>query len=104
MRSPAGQQNPPDGRGTDCAWLAGSQIDLVLQLKETAHAVGVYIIRDGRAAQLDGVSQHLLDGAMQPEELRPREPSSHAPGADSRAKKAFVGVDIADPMQKALVK
>jgi hypothetical protein len=53
----AGDGDFLDGRFADEAGLAGAPVDLVLELEEAAHAVGVDVVGDGRAAELDGVGQ-----------------------------------------------
>jgi hypothetical protein len=47
------------------ARLAFPSVDPVLQLKESFLAVGIDIIRNGRAAQLDGLFKHFLDGGVE---------------------------------------
>ena len=55
MRPPSSQHNAPDRRLAAAAGKARAQVDAVFQLEEAAHAVGVHIIADRRAAQPDGV-------------------------------------------------
>lgn len=47
MRSPASQDDSADGCLAGETGLASSEVDLVLQLKKSFCAVGVYIIGDG---------------------------------------------------------
>ena len=51
MCAPAGKQNAADGCAALAAGLAGAQVDAMLELEETADAVGVDIIGDRRAAR-----------------------------------------------------
>ena len=67
--SAASHKDAVDGRLAAPAGLAGALVDAVLELKETAHAVGVDIIGDRGAAQPDGVLENLAQCLSEPVEL-----------------------------------
>jgi len=98
-----GEEDAADGGSADEAGLAGAQVDAMLELEEAGNAVGVDVIGDGRAPQFDGLAQDGLQGGVQPIEAGASEASGHARGADSGVEEAFVGVDVADAMEKLLV-
>jgi hypothetical protein len=92
-----------DGRFADQAGLPGSHVDVVAKLEEAALACGVDIIGDRRAAEPDGLAQHLLHSGVEAIQLLRSEPCGHAAGADFGAEEALVGIDVADAVQQALV-
>src|SRR5258708_5191279 len=85
------------------ALLAGAAVHLVLELKEATDAVSINVIRNGRAAELNRMCEHLLQRGMQPVELIPREPACGATRTDARAEKGFVRIDVAHAMQDRLI-
>ncbi len=92
-----------EGGGAVVAELAGAAVDLVLELEEAADAVGVDVVGDGGAAELDGVGEDLLEGGVEADELGAGEAAGVAGGADAGAEEAFVGVDVADAVEDGLV-
>ncbi len=85
------------------AGLALAGIDAVLKLEKSADAIRVHIVRNRRAAKLDGVAQHLLECHAQPFKLGTGKSARLASWADSGAEKALVGIDIADAGEQRLV-
>jgi len=75
----------------------------MFQLKETANPIRIDIIRYGRSAQLDGMPQNSLKRCAQPPKLLLAEPSSHSRGPNAGAEEAFIGINIAHPVQQFLV-
>ena len=55
MRTPSCQQNALNWRLAAETRKPRPQVDAVFQLKETPHSVGVYVVRNRRAAQPNGV-------------------------------------------------
>ena len=47
------------------AELAGAAVDLVFELEEAADAVGVDVVGDGGATELDGVGEDLLQRGVE---------------------------------------
>ena len=90
--------------GADHAGLAGAAVDLVLELEEAADAVGVDIVGNGGAAELDGVRQHRCSAHAEPREFVAGEPAAALRrGRMPARKRALVGVDVADAVQHGLV-
>ncbi len=85
------------------AELAGAAVNLVLELEEASDAVGVDVVGDGGAAELDGVGEDLLEGGVETGELGAGEAAGVAGGADAGAEEALVGVDVADAVEDGLV-
>lgn len=92
-----------DGRAAGTAGLSGTRVDVVVELEETRYAVGVYVVGDGGAAQLDGVLEDLDEGGAEAGEFVAGEASGLAAGADSGVEESFVGVDVADSVEEGLV-
>jgi hypothetical protein len=69
-----------DWRPADQAGLAGALVDLVLELEEAADAVGVDVVGDGGAAELDGMAQDFDEGGAQSREFGTREAGGMAAG------------------------
>ena len=103
MRSPPRQQQPPNRRLAAQAGKASALIDAMLQLKESALAVGVHVIADRRAAQPDGVRENLAQSQPQCFQLRLAQPACEPPRTNAGAKKALVGVDVAHAGEQPLV-
>ena len=75
----------------------------MLKLEEAADAFGIDVIGDRRAAELDGMAENLLESDMEAVEFGWGEPSSLAAGTDTRAKQAFISIDVADAGEQRLV-
>ena len=99
----AGNEEAADGRSAGGTGFAGTEIDFVFQLEESFGAIRVHVIGNGGAAERDGFPQHGLDGGMQALQFPAGEPASLTPGTNAGAKQAFVGIDIADAVEKFLV-
>jgi hypothetical protein len=99
----AGDDNPSNRRVAMAAWLPGAHVDAVLELKETAHAIGVDVVAHRRAAELDCVFEHGAQSKTQPLQFGFGQPASAAAGPDSGTEEAFVRVDVADTCKQRLV-
>ena len=103
MGTPSGQENALDRLLAAAAGLAGAQVDAVLKLEEAADAVGIYVVRNRGAAQLNGVVQNLAECLAETLQLGPGKPAGGAARTDAGVEEAFVGVDVAHPGQQRLV-
>ena len=59
MRAASGYQDALNEGGAGRTGQAGAQVDTVLKLKESAHAVGVNVVGNRGAAQTDRMLQNL---------------------------------------------
>ena len=62
MRTTPGQHDALNGSFAHQAGFTGAEINAVTELEEAFFAVGINIIRDGGAAQFDGLGQDFFDG------------------------------------------
>jgi hypothetical protein len=99
----AGEGDALDGGSADEAGLAGALVDLVAELEEAADAVGVDVVGDGGAAELNGVAQDFDEGGAEPDELGAGEARGLAARADVGEEEGLVGVDVADAVEQGLV-
>ena len=104
MGAAAGDGYAADRRGAAAAGQAGALVDAVFHLEKSGFAGGIDVIGDGGSTQADGVMQDLAQCEAEALEISAGEAAGHAAGADSGAEEAFVGVDIADAGEEALVK
>ena len=102
--SAAGQRMRRMGVPQTAAGLPGAQVDAVLELEESAHAVRVDIIGNRGAAQADGMLKNAAGGpgARRSSSARVRRPAAR-PGPDAGAEEAFVGIDVAHAGEQGLV-
>lgn len=96
MSAAASDYDALDGGLAGPAGLAGTGVDAVVKLEETGNTVGVNVIRDGGATELDGLFENLLQGGAQVGEFVAREASGVAAGADSGVVQGLVSVDVTD--------
>jgi len=99
----ASDEEALDGGAAGEAGLAGAEIDPVLELEEAADAVGIDIVGDRGAAELDGVGEHVDEGLAEAGELGAGEASGVAARTNASTKEALVSVDIAYAVEQALV-
>jgi hypothetical protein len=92
-----------DWRLADAAGLAGAGVDAVFELEEASDAVGVDVVGDGGAPELDGVFEDVAEGVAETGELGAGEATGVPTRADAGAEECFVGVDIADAVEERLV-
>jgi len=99
----AAEDDPLDGGFTADTWLIFASVDAVQELEATFFAVGIDVVAQGAAAVIDGAAENQLDGAIEAEDLL----ASETIGGDCRGNVAveerFVGVDVADARDKALI-
>ena len=98
-----GEGDAADGGCADEAGLAGAPVDAVFQLKEAARAVGIDVIGDGGASELDGVAENIDKRGAQAGEFGAGEARGLAGGTDGGAEERLVGVDVADAVEEGLV-
>src|SRR5580692_12482942 len=103
MRTASANHAAGDGRFADVARFARALVYAMLQLKKTAAAVGVNVIIHARAAELDGLSQHVAQAEAQHFHLRTSHTRGAARGPHSSAKQRFIGIDISHTVQQLLV-
>jgi hypothetical protein len=103
MGSASGQEDASDGSLAAAAGQAGALVDAVFKLKESANAVGVHIIGNGRAAEADGMFQNLAKGQAEAFEFCLGEAAGEPAGADACMKKTLIGIDVAHSRQKRLI-
>jgi len=99
----AGEGDAADGCCAGEAGLSGAPVDAVFQLEEAARAVGIDVIGDGGASELDGVAENIDKRGAQAGQLGSGEAGGLAGGADGGAEERLVGVDVADAVQERLI-
>jgi hypothetical protein len=87
----------------DAAGLAGAGVDVVMELEEAGYAVGIHVVGDGGAAQLDGFAQDFLQGFAEAGQFGAGETSGLAEGTDAGVEESFISVDVAYSVEKRLV-
>ncbi len=103
MGATASQQGAADGGGAFAAGLAGSEVDAVLKLEKAFNSVGVDVIGDRGAAELDGMEEDLFEGDAEGLEARGSDAPGAEGGADAGGEERLIGVDVADAGEKRLV-
>lgn len=92
-----------DKLAADAAGHSLTSVDAMLQLEKPLDAIGIDVIGDRGAAERDGVVENLLQRDAEAFELRARERGGDAAGTNPGPKEAFVGVDVADPVEQRLI-
>src|SRR5438309_2313455 len=90
-------------RGARRTRLAGAAVDRELVLKSAAQPRPADVVADGRTAPLDRPRQHRLDRFPQTISLVGFEALAGAGRVQLRAEARFVGVDVPDASDHALV-
>src|SRR5271154_4997718 len=80
VRAAASQDDAQNRCSAYQAGLSGAEIDPMLELKEAGSAGRVYIIRYGRSAERDCLSEDTLQAGMQAVEFGPLQVASHPAG------------------------
>ena len=88
---------PQTGRAGRCASRRGAGAG------RSRDSVGVDVVGDGGAAELDGVGEDFDEGGAEAGEFGAGEAAGLAAGADAGAEEALVGVDVADAVEQGLV-
>ncbi len=83
--------------------LALAGVDAVEELEAAFFAVGVDVVAQGAAAMVDGAAENQLDGAVEAEDLVASQSVAGDRGVDSAVEEGFIGVDVADAGDEALV-
>lgn len=81
----ASDEEALDGGAAGEAGLAGAEVDAVLELEEAADAIGVDVVGDGGAAELDGVGEDVDESLAEADEFGVGEASGVAAGTDAGA-------------------
>ena len=103
MGAAASDKEALDGGAAGEAGLAGAEVDAVLELEEAADAVGIDVVGDGGAAELNGVGEDVDKSLAEAGEFGAGEAAGVAAGTDAGVEEALVGVDVADAVEQALV-
>ena len=103
MGASACEENSANWCAASAAGLTCPQVDAMLQLEETAHSVGVDIIRNRGAAEADGMLQHGLQRRSQAFQFGPGQPAGTPARTDAGAEQALIGVDVAYAGEEGLV-
>ena len=103
MRAPSSNDDPLDRRPANQARFPGALVNAVLQLKKTANAVRVDVIRNRGAAPPDRLAQHLGQRYPQTLQFGPRQPARLPPRPNTPSKKTFIGIDIPYSRQQCLI-
>ena len=65
MRAASADNDAFDGSLAGAAGLAGAGVDVVVELEEACDAIGVHVVGDRGAAELDRLFQHFLQRRSQ---------------------------------------
>src|SRR5450432_1338505 len=103
MAAAPGDDDPLDRRLAHAAGLALAPVNPVLELEETFFAIGIHVVGNAGAAQLDGFFQNCFQGLMQAPKLVSGERGSAATGPNAGSEQSFIGVDVSHPAQQALI-
>jgi hypothetical protein len=100
VRSTPGKLDALDLRTAHAAGLASALVDLMPQLKESAHPISINVIGDRGTTQFDRLLQHRDKRRTQLLQFIERQSRSLAGRPDARAKQRLIGIDVADTMQQ----
>ena len=95
--SAARQHQAPYWRLATAARQAGALVNAVLELKESALAIGIDIIGDRGTAKPDGVAQHLAQRESKALQFLSGKAVGPPPRPNACLKQALIGVDVAHP-------
>jgi len=73
------------------------------ELESAFFAVGIDVIAQGASAMIDGAAEDQLDGAVQAIDLLASEAVGGGSGVDTAVEEGFIGIDVADAGDEALV-
>ena len=73
------------------------------QLESAFFTVGINIVAQGAAAVIDGSAQNDFDGAVEANDLLALEAMGGDGGVNAAVEKGFIGVDVADAGDEALI-
>src|SRR5438270_3394303 len=103
MRAAAGDHDALDESLAGETRFAGAHVDAKLELEEPFFAVGIDVIRYGRAAGFDGFLEDLAHRLVEFAQLIARDGVRPAARTDAGAEKRLVSIDIADSAQQLLI-
>ena len=99
----AGDENAANRCAADQARLAGAEVDFVFELEKALLSGRIDIVRNRGTSRGDRLPQYSLDGVAQPLEFLRGQAAGLASRANAGAKQAFIGVNVADSMEKLLI-
>src|SRR5688572_25445695 len=103
MRSSLRHDDPSQQGTAPSARLAVLAVNQVTQLESASCSLRVDVVRNRGPAMLDGLLQQSNDHRVKLRSTRPSEPPGPRPRVDAGSKQCFVGINITDSANKALV-
>lgn len=103
MRAPAADGDLLDRPAAGGARLALAVVDVEVLLMVAGFARAVAVVAEGRAAVGDAIAQDLPDGFCQAPALCCAQAARSAARVDPCEEQGFVGVDVAEPGDAALI-
>lgn len=103
MRASAADGGLLDRPAAGGARLALAVVDIEVFLMVTGFARAVAVVAEGRAAVCDAFAQDLPDSFCQAPALCCAQAACRAARVDPREEQGFVGVDVAEPGDAALI-
>lgn len=103
MGAAASDDDPLDWGVADVAVRVGAPIDSMLKLEEAFFPTRVNVIRNRGAAKSNGLLQYSLNGGVESRKFGACEVARTTAWTDAGSIERFVGVDVADSVQKFLV-
>lgn len=103
MRASAADGGLLDRPATDGARLALAMVDIEVLLVVAGFARAVAVVAEGRAAVCDAFAQDLPDGFCQAPAILRAQAARRAARVNPCEEQGFVGVDVAEPGDAALI-
>src|SRR4051812_7720291 len=103
MRASTGDDDPLDRTFAVVAGLAGAHVDPMLELERSFFAVGIDVVRNGRAAGFDGFVQDFANSLIKFAQLLTGDGIRAAARTNGGAEESFVSIDIAYTAQQLLI-
>ena len=101
--TPAADGGLLDRPATDGARLALAVVNKEVLLMVTGFARAIAVVAEGRAAVFEPIAQDLPDGFCQAPALLRAQAARRAARVNPREEQGFVGVDVAEPSDAALI-
>ncbi len=83
--------------------LVFTSINPVKKLEGPFFAIGIDVVAQGAAAMVDGAAENELDRPIQSKDLLAGEQIAGSGGINAGMKERFIGVDVADAGEDALI-
>ena len=103
MGASTSENDASDGGSADATGLAFAAIDAVLHLEKASFAIGIDVVRNGRATGADGRFQDRLKSRAEAVKAGAGQAAGHAGWTNAGAEKTFVGIDVPYPVEKGLI-